>query len=137
MYSLLSIICLLLVVICTSWIVSKVFSFIYVIVTSPLVGIVWGVQKYVSEKYQKRVWIGLSILIVPIGYYFACIWPAYIISWIIVPNLQVGTWWLYGIALGGFCMSEFASLITFTAFIIFCFKPELVKTIYGWVPYLI
>lgn len=70
-----------------------------------------------------------------ICYYLAGIWSAFMVYWIIILNSPDVSWWLYGVAFGGFVMARCVDAITTAMFIAFCVMPELIDLSYGWVPF--
>lgn len=135
MSGIISVALLLIIVVSSSWIHAKLFSILYLIAISPSALIVYVITKILPEKQCDFALSVFKIISMPYGYYIACIWPAFIVSWIIIPNESNATWWLYLIAYGGFITTSCLDTITILAFAIFCFKPELINLLYGWVPF--
>lgn len=118
-----------------SWVFAKIFSVLYILACLPMTFILFCIQKTVPESYQNWALNIFAIFSKIFGYYIACIWPAFIVTWLIIPNLPTAPWWIYGIALGGFITASCIDIVTFSALAIFCFKPELINLFYSWVPF--
>ncbi|MEI8366442.1 MAG: hypothetical protein WCF65_08505 [Parachlamydiaceae bacterium] len=118
-----------------AWLMAKVFACIYVAANYPLIKLAEVATCYVPHKHERMVSAGFTVLLKSVGYYLACIWPALIITWLIIPNVVTAPWWMYGIALGGFLTAKCIDSITVSAFALFCLKPDLIEVIYGWVPF--
>lgn len=102
---------------------------------SPFVKLSTIMLETTSEGYQNSVMIGYGIFSKLLGYYLACIWSAFMVYWIIEPNSPNASWWVYGLALAGFLMAKCVDVVTLSVFAVFCLKPELIDTLYSWVPF--
>lgn len=125
----------------SSWLISNIFSFVwcwfYKIIEKLNNYLILKIAQ-VSDR-NKRESLGHLLLFVNNLYFVftMSLWPAYIVTWIVLPNSTQGGWIIYAMALLGYWMgSGFRNLITLWAFIAFCIWPNLIYFLYGWLPFI-
>lgn len=133
--SIVSIFLMTLVIITSSWMMSKLFLMIFSLVMRPLYKLAELKLEAVPEG-NPSFWVTSYLFFSKIlCYYFIGIWAAYMVYWVVVPNSPGAPWWIYGITLGGFLTAKCIDWVTLSMFAVFCYKPILINVIYCWIPF--